>query len=259
MDIIGITISVNYDDILNYIIRQNTKFLKEWVIVTSTDDKATISLINEAKLNNITILYFDDFKRDAVFNKGGALRFGQEYIIKKYKKRKNIAVLILDSDIYLPDRFQKIITNLDIKEDTIYGCPIRHDYHKIGDFLKSINKHIDYNGEAIIGFFQLYKLSDKYKYNNSYNCSSCDNDFTGLFSNRYFIEKLSVSHLGRAFINWDGRNKTEDDIRDPPKCKSNGCQYYIHSDKTNNGGNYCCSGCVRRGIHGPLCEKNPVL
>ena len=38
MHIIAITVSVNYDDILKYIIKQNAQFFKEWVIVTSPDD-----------------------------------------------------------------------------------------------------------------------------------------------------------------------------------------------------------------------------
>ena len=52
-DIIAITVSTNYEDILKIIIPQNAKFFKKWIIITKVDDIKTI---------NITIINFIIFK-----------------------------------------------------------------------------------------------------------------------------------------------------------------------------------------------------
>ena len=75
MDIIAITISVNYDDILIHMLKQNSQFLKTWYIVTSPTDKDTINIITNANIPNIKMLFYNDFWKNASFNKGGAIRF----------------------------------------------------------------------------------------------------------------------------------------------------------------------------------------
>jgi len=50
MDIIAITVSVNYSDILKHMIDQNSKFFKVWYIVTSPEDKETVRLIEEKNI-----------------------------------------------------------------------------------------------------------------------------------------------------------------------------------------------------------------
>ena len=45
MDIIALSVSVNYDDILKHLIEQNSKFFLKWFIITSPEDTKTIELI----------------------------------------------------------------------------------------------------------------------------------------------------------------------------------------------------------------------
>jgi hypothetical protein len=106
MDIIAITICVNYDDIFKYMVQQNLKFFKKWYIVTKIEDTATIKLITELNNTSIEILYYNDFYTGSKFNFGGARKFAQEYIDKNYT---NTNILILDADIYLPDDFPFVI------------------------------------------------------------------------------------------------------------------------------------------------------
>ena len=49
MDIIAITISVNYSDILEHMLEQNSKILHKWFIVTTTADTKTITLLEKYK------------------------------------------------------------------------------------------------------------------------------------------------------------------------------------------------------------------
>jgi hypothetical protein len=48
MDITGITVCVDYSDIIEHMLCQNAKFLKTWYIVTSPADSETIQLLGEA-------------------------------------------------------------------------------------------------------------------------------------------------------------------------------------------------------------------
>jgi hypothetical protein len=254
MDIIAITVSVNYDDILKHVIGQNAQYLKEWIIVTSPEDKATISVINDTSLPNITILYFDRFKHNAAFNKGGALRFGQEYVYKKYKKSASkTSILILDSDIALPNNFKEVVSGLNPEKDTIYGVGERYDYHSLEDFIKRTKGTKYAYGYDIIGFFQLYKFNPYYKYKESHDCGGTDNDFRDMFPHHRHLE-LSLSHLGRDSINWFGRDKLKDNIYS--KCRSSNCSYLINTDISKKLGPYCCGNCKKgESLHGPWCQK----
>ena len=206
MDIIAITVSVNYDDILKHILHQNSKLLTLWYIITSPEDKNTINLINDSGLSNVKILLYNDFKKNASFNKGGAICFGQEYVYTNHGEANNI--LILDSDIYLPDNMLEILAD-GIKDDTIYSVFERFDYKLLDDFIHIKNPIKAYNEKDILGFFQLYRGSSKYKYKSSHNCSMCDETFRNLFNGKQELLNITVRHLGSARVAWNGRDKNK--------------------------------------------------
>ncbi len=208
---------------------------------------------------NITTLYFDRFKHNSAFNKGGALRFAQEYVYSKYYKNANASILILDSDIALPNNFKHVISGFNPENNTIYGVIKRTDYHSLQDFIKGINGVKHSEGQDVIGFFQLYKFSTNYyRYNESHNCGWTDSDFRDMFPHRGRLE-LSVSHLGRDSINWLGRDKTKDDIFS--KCHSPNCQYLMNTDisKKKYIGPYCCVMCKKgEKDHGGWCQRKKI-
>jgi hypothetical protein len=206
--IIGITVSTNYDDILNIIIHQNYKFLDKWYIITHLNDIKTINIINETGYKNIEILYFD-FYNNSIFNKGGAIKYCQN-IINNLNYNGNI--LLLDSDIFLPNNFNEIINNIKIENNILYGPDIRNDYYSFKNFTENIidKKNIENNSKWISGYFQLYKFSSEYLYENSNNCSECDIIFSNKFNKKIFINKLEVFHFGKANINWNGRLNKDD-------------------------------------------------
>ncbi len=207
--LVAISVSTNYDDILKIIISQNYKFLDKWYIITHKEDIKTIEVINKYNFENIEILYYNFYLNNKTFNKGGAIKMCQE---KLYNENYEGVVLLLDSDIYLPDNLKEIMDNIEIKENTLYGTDKRFDYYSYDNFIK--NK-IDFNypwSKEFQGYFQLYKFNNKYLYKDSKNCSKCDLEFKNLFFNKEIIKGLNVSHLGKSGVNWDGRNNKNDFI-----------------------------------------------
>jgi len=200
--IIGITVSVNYTDYLTYILENNAKHLEKWYIVTSREDIKTINLIKG--ISNVEILYYNFYENGSLFDKGGALRYAQEIIANSFSEPQNI--LILDSDIYLPENFSNISKTV-ILDDCLFGVYDRFDYATPNDFLQKKNGQRYIHSDEYAGFFQLYKDNPKYRYKSSYDCSKCDFEFRDLFPRKLRLN-LPLDHLGEAFINWGGR-KTE--------------------------------------------------
>lgn len=200
---IAITVSVNYSDILNLILAQNQKFFEKWIIITSLDDTATIKLIKESGFNNIDLVYFNFKIGKNQFNKGGAIKTVQSTI------KEGETILILDSDIYLPDNFLETLPK-NIERDTIYGVNQRLDYHTYKNYLskKCDYKFIDATRKYRhwVGFFQLYCASEKYIYRDSEDCSKSDITFMHSFLNRIIIKDLTVTHFGKNGVNWKGRD-----------------------------------------------------
>jgi predicted O-methyltransferase YrrM len=214
LELIGITVSKNYSDLLQYCLK-NKIFMKKWYIITDKDDKYTIDLINKNnELENIEILYYDFNQNGSIFDKGGAIKLAQEKIYENYN---NELIMIIDSDIILPIDIADKISNLYnlIDEDTIYNVSDRINYLTYNDYLngKSISKisdkFDDNSNWKIAGFFQLYK-NNKYYYENSYNCSTCDLTFHHKFKSSGIID-VCVSHIGidsdwpSGKNNWNGR------------------------------------------------------
>jgi len=200
MDLIAVTVSVNYSDILKHMIKQNIQFFKKWFIVTAPEDIKTVELLENYK-DKITILIYQDFfKNKCKFNKGGAIKFAQDYI-DLHCKDENI--LVLDSDIYLPDNFTKQLPPI-VEPNTLYGASERLDYWTLEDFNKCINPHLYSCSKLFVGFFQLYKQNAKYKYKESVDCAECDNIFRELFNKKQLLD-IKVKHLGKEYVNWYGR------------------------------------------------------
>lgn len=189
-----ITVSVNYHDILDIILPQNAKFFKTWYIVTQETDTKTLEVITKHNYDNVKVLYFD-FYKNAVFNKGGGIKYAQTFI--KHGEK----VLIMDSDIYLPDTFNGVV-NYPIKENILYSCK-RYDYHTYENFMNNIHDHIyhyDY-----MGFFQLYIYDSKYQYADSDSCRTCDANFTDIFPIKVLFGGIFIKHLGKDNQNHFGR------------------------------------------------------
>lgn len=205
--ITAITISTKYDDLLKIILPQNYKFFEKWYIITHKDDNNTINVIKEYNFPNVDIMYFDFYANNKIFNKGGAVRMCQNYLLES---DYNGNILLLDSDIYLPDNFDILLKNIEISPMILYGTEKRLDYYSYENFKNSKVDH-NYNlCHQVVGYFQLYKHDPTLLYKESIDCSKCDWDFRKLFKNKIQIKNLIVSHLGKAGVNWKGRHDKTD-------------------------------------------------
>jgi len=200
MEITAITVCVNYDDILKFMLQKNAKLLKVWYIVTTKEDKGTISLINKANLPNVHLLFYDGFYTNAKFNKGGAIKYAQKYVLEN---NNTCNILLLDADISLPDNLLDLLPNT-LEQDVLYGVSERLDYMTLKHFMDKTSPRKYAQGGNFAGFFQLYKQAPKYLYADSYNCSATDIAFRDLFPKKINLN-TSLAHLGGPSINWNGR------------------------------------------------------
>jgi len=187
---IAISVFTYYDDVLKSLISHNYRFFDKWFIITRLDDLKTIKIIKESGFSNIELLYYDFYDTNGVFNHCGAIRHGQEQIPYSYKG----LVVILDSQIYLPNNFYDIIRNTEIQEDTLYGPECRNDYYSYDYFLNNISEFRNYEYQLIDGYFQLYKHNSKYLYQES-TLRTSDIYFCQHFSKKQFIPSLIISYI----------------------------------------------------------------
>jgi len=203
-DLICITVSTKYDDILNIIIPQNYKFFKIWYIITESTDIKTINIINKYNYPNIKIVFFDFTKNNKIFNKGGGLKYCQQLIDPNYDG----LVLLLDSDIYLPNNLLNIIKNTDIQPDILYSSTDRILYISNRDFI--LNRPYKILKNDFYGFFQLYKYNKEFLCIDSNDCGVSDIHFRDTyFKNKIILKNLDIKHFGRDIVNWKGRNKKD--------------------------------------------------
>ena len=199
-----ITTSTKYDDILKIIMPQNYRFFDKWYIVTDFTDQKTIDVIKEYNYPNVEMILFDFTKDGRIFNKGGAIRMVQQMI------PTGKTVLLLDSDIYLPDNFLEVLPPLE--HDKLYSSDQRQYFYSYSSFMNNKPDRIDRN--YFFGFFQLYTQSPERLYEESKDASHCDNQFKWAFYNnpeeiyQVRIYNLELKHLGGS-SHWFGRNTSE--------------------------------------------------
>ncbi|NBR60798.1 MAG: glycosyltransferase family 2 protein [Actinobacteria bacterium] len=210
-EIYAITVSTRYADLLRIIIHQNVKFFKKWYIVTHPSDDTTIKVIRDASYNNIELLFYDFYNNGSSFDFGGARLYCQKHILSQFGVGK--IVLMLDSDIYLPDNFLDSINSITINKNTLYGISKRYDYGRMTDFIARTTNNPYRAANEFHGFFQMFIQEEHNLYKNSYDCSRCDLDFHKCFNNKIIIP-LTLYHLGKSGVHWRGRLTTADFIND---------------------------------------------
>jgi hypothetical protein len=229
VNLIGITVSKNYAKELSICINKNYTHFSKWYIITQQDDTETIDLVNSYKHKNIELIYYplvpdnetnplneDDNEFayspsllkhknkeefEIKFDKGGAIRYVQKYLLKDDYNES--CILILDSDIILPKNLKRNINYKSLKSNICYGSH-RHDFLFASDLNKNKN-YKKYNSKNLAGYFQLYKYDKSKLYKRSFDCSYVDYDFLNNFDDTEFL-KVAVKHLGLPGVNWEGKS-----------------------------------------------------
>lgn len=157
----------------------------------------------EGNLNSIQQDKYDKvMSRGLIFDKGGAIRQVQKQL-QEHNIKNNDLVLLLDSDVVIPDNFLKKIKKAKLKKDVIYGCK-RKDYLFHTDFLQKVNP-IEYKTFDGAGYFQLYRYDSNRLCKRTVDCGYVDAEFRNQFDKWDYIDGLEISHLGASDMNWEGK------------------------------------------------------
>lgn len=114
MKLEALTIAVNYDDLFIHVAKENHMFFDKWVVVTDFNDTKITEICSQYP--NIILIRTDVFyKNNAVFKKYAAINEGLKYI------SKDAWVLFLDADIVLSQYTRRVLDNLPLQKDIVYG------------------------------------------------------------------------------------------------------------------------------------------
>lgn len=198
----GITVSVDFADLLSITLRANVHHLAECLVVTAPHDRETQELC--AAIPGVRTFVTDEFYRHgAFFNKGAAL----EAAFSAYGREGWL--LVFDADILFPDAMQ-----IDWLNPTcIYGPhrrivddPLNWDPAAPWDRFRRYQE-----GPRILGYFQMFNaaairdIRPWYPTTYTHACGS-DADFQSLWPpNRRAKLPFDVLHLGPTNANWFGR------------------------------------------------------
>ena len=227
LNIIGITVCVNYSPILALTLEQNTKKLKHIYVVTKECDHNTIKVCK--KYDNVTMLthnfkitdnWYDvklrrcsterqehkdivrcptkiDNMNGKAFNKGGALRAGQLIAERLFP---DDYYLVMDCDVTFGQILTRSLRDVELEMDYLYVPGQRRDYSTYDDYIRKTNHKVYPGGSAGWGFFQLYKCTEPTHYEDWHTAAKCDTWFRNdvIKNNHSNIRKLKgwVNHLG---------------------------------------------------------------
>lgn len=214
--LVGLCISYQYIDTLQYMLPINHIHFDKIYIVTQEDDLQTIQFCKH--FNNVEVIFFNFKNNGKRFDKYGALNLIQSIA---YREFPSSWYLNIDSDIILPTNFKELMNTQTLNPDCIYGC-VRANCIKSSDIInfdpmKEVRKYPFNNvlftrRPCIIGYFQLYK---KKVFHNLHLTNAAEGDV--YFCNHFKLIcnlNMLIIHLGDSCKNWNG--KTQDFILDIP-------------------------------------------
>jgi hypothetical protein len=199
----GITICVEYDDILAVTLPLNLQHFTELVVVTSDKDEKTVALCKEFG-DKVCVLQTDAFYRNgAKFNKGLAMEEGFDFLGRKGW------TLIWDADIVFPSTMK--LAN--IRQGHLYSPRRRilEDVSKFSPTLDWLSLPLRHDKEHY-GYFQLFHASDPVLWDKPWydptwtHAGGSDAMFQEKWNKDLRLRPMfEVLHLGPCDRNWFGR------------------------------------------------------
>lgn len=198
----AITISVEYDDILNLTLPTWKKHFDDILVVTTPSDNRTQAVAAEhgARVFATDVFY----NGGAEFNKGAAMEQGFDAL------GRDGWICVIDADIVLPPMLEHNALN----EQCLYGT-WRRVAANPNDWCGSDDcdwSRFPLHGDTeLAGYFQLFNanamvLHERPWYpTNLRSAASCDSAFAWKFRMRQHWLPFEVLHLGRTGDNWCGR------------------------------------------------------
>jgi len=198
----GITVCVEYDDLLAITLPLNARHLSEIVVVTAPHDQRTKELVQTVP--NARCFVTDAFYRQgAKFNKGAAMEEGLTFL------GRTGWIIIHDADTLFPD----VMPLNDIQIGNLY-TPHRRMLTDPSQWTPDFDWTTCYrtNEGEFPGYFQLFHAADPVLVERPWydvkwiHAGGCDS----IFQDRWPIERkirpnFEVLHLGEDGKNWFGR------------------------------------------------------
>jgi len=195
----AVTVSVHYADYLRHTVR-NARHFDRWIIVTVPEDTETISLCSKEGIE--CIITHRLHQDGAAFAKGKAINDGLDALTKRDW------LLVLDSDVLLPEDFRQALEHANPDTQCLYGIAQRALARTPADLCKD-PAHLSVIHESLpcLGFFQLFHASCAHRYPEaSTNASFDDALFRALWpAARRRLLPMRCVHLGENRTNWLGR------------------------------------------------------
>src|SRR5262249_52788556 len=197
----GLTVCVDYDDILALTLPRNMRHLSECLVVTSLDDEKTADLAG--RVPRVTLFQTDAFRRDgAFFNKGRAIEEALD-VLGRFGW-----MLIWDADIVFPDEID--LGPLDAQ--ALYSAPRRLLMEGALEFDADWSSYKVTPDLAGTGYFQLFHSAANALRSRPWYPTDCahagwsDWSFALKFAegDRRWLP-IDVLHIGRRDENWFGR------------------------------------------------------
>lgn len=195
----GVTVCVDYDDILALTLPRNMRHLSECVVVTAHQDERTAAVARGVE--GVRLFRTDAFTRNgAFFNKGLAIEEAFDVM------GRSGWILILDADIVLPETFK--LGSLD--QNVLYGAPRRQLPAGVMDIDGDWTHWKMVSDWPCVGYFQLFHAeaealrSQPWYTADSPHAGNADWGFKEKFIKRKMLPR-SVLHIGQRYENWYGR------------------------------------------------------
>lgn len=151
---IGLTVCVNYSEVLSHVLPWWLCGLDQCVVVSDSHDTRTHSLISTYCDPNVHLYVTDAFYKNAEFNKGGALAEAVENLDLLYLDEW---ICLFDADIMPAPLWWHALSG--IEAGFIYSAP-RWQADRVDDAGRHDLKPIEEGPDGLCGYFLLFNAND---------------------------------------------------------------------------------------------------
>lgn len=209
MHITGLTVCVGYAELLAKSLQMWRDGFDRLVVVTSREDKETITLCDLMQVSHYSTEVF--FDNGAKFNKGAAIAEAYAWLQFGFLPRE--WMLFFDADIEPPSRWRELIysgvANGEIQSGNLYGAK------RVEESGKPIND------PDLAGYFHLAHVQDANMQvepivdKHWYHAGNYDSTFQNRWqkTQRQWIRGLTVIHRGEPGANWCGVGKRDEVVK----------------------------------------------
>jgi hypothetical protein len=220
MTIKGLTVCVEFDDLLRRTLPRNAGHFDYLLVVTSPHDRGTLEAVRDVSeehgLDHVDVYRTDAFyQRGAAFNKGMCLEHGLDIV------GRSGWLLVWDVDIVMPDAM-----DLSHVEPGRLYCPRRRMCRNIGEYTgqRDWSRWPALKETEPAGYYQLFHAADPVLRVRPWyaidwrHAGGYDTEFQARWpGHRKARLPFEVLHLGEAYLNWHGRVQARADGTVPPE------------------------------------------